>query len=432
MKDVEKILYEKGKDFDDIKAPDIMETRLRNALETKKTTRNNYRKIISIVAVFFMVFSILNFDTLAYIGKRFFGYDEILSDNLEQLNELGKGQTIGKYQKISDDITVYLDGIMLDDTQLLVFYRIVKDNGKIDELNTNVPFIYSKFDVCYHQHSTGQLNDNKTEISYVASYETPGIFDKNFDFEGTIEYEDEKFEYDIKFKLNRNKAVGKTVKLNLYKKINIGSTNIYVKKLIISPTQTIIKGNLVEMFDFAKDVISGDKRRYSDIDIKLLVNGDKEINSISRGISSSMKGIEFDCKYESLPKNIESLEMIIEKVKVYNKIDKEIKVSANYKTLIDGQYFEIINILTQNNKTYITVKSEEGTQFLDVSLFANSTELIFDRTIEGDYEKILDEEVKIYYTRTFVYKGKGDNLKMNIGSIYYNKKIGKKFKLLTK
>lgn len=432
MNNIEDILSEKGKDLKKIKAPDEMETRLRNALKTNKTRKrnNNFKKIVSIAAVLFLVFSILNFDTLAYIGKRFFGYDEILSNDIEKLNELGEGQTIGKSQKITDDIMVYLDGVMLDDTQLLVFYRVEKKDGKIDEIHANIPSIYSIIDRCYHQHSTGKMNEDKTGISYVASYETPGLFSKKFNFEGVVEYENKNYEFDIEFKLDRNKAVGKTAKVKINKKIDIGSTNVVIKKLIVSPTQTIIEGNLETKFD--KNSMYRE-RAHPDIDIKLIADGNKVINYSGKNISSSIKGTKFSCEYESLAENIESLEMIIEKVKVYNKTNEEILVCDNYNTTIDGQYFEILDVSAKNNETWITVKSEEGTQFLDVSLFAENTELQFDSTIDGDYEKVVEgEEAKIYYTRTFVFKGNGDNLRMNIGSMYYNINIDKRFELLTK
>ncbi len=432
MNNIEDILSEKGKDLKKTKAPDEMETRLRNALSAKKTIKrnNNYKRIASIAVTLFLVFSILNFDTLAYIGKRFLGYDEILRNDIEKLNELGEGQTIAKTQEITNNLSIHLDGVMLDDTQLLVFYRVEKKDGKIDEIYINPPSINSLFDRCYHQHSTGKVNEDKTEISYVASYETPGLFSKNFNFKGTVQYQNKNYEFDIEFKLDRNKAVGKTVKIDINKKINIDSTNVVIKKLIISPTQTIIEGNLETKSDRNS---MHSERVQPDIDIKLITDGNKVINYSGKNISSSIRGTKFSCEYESLPKNIESLEMIIEKVKVYNKINEEVSVHDNYNTIIDGQYFEILDVSTKENKTFITVKSEESTQFINVSLFAENTELEFDKTIVEDYEKVVEgKEVKIYYIRTFVFNGNGNNLKMNIESIYHNKNVNEKIKLLEK
>lgn len=61
----------------------------------------------------------------------------------KQLNQLGKGQTIGKSHTFSNGVSLTLDYVMLDENQLLLFYTIYDPIGHVDDHNIT-PFMSVK------------------------------------------------------------------------------------------------------------------------------------------------------------------------------------------------------------------------------------------------------------------------------------------------
>lgn len=52
-----------------------------------------------------------------------------MSGTLQQLNELGKGQLIDKSYTFKNGVKVTLDGIMLDDNKMIVFFTNYDSEG---------------------------------------------------------------------------------------------------------------------------------------------------------------------------------------------------------------------------------------------------------------------------------------------------------------
>src|SRR5699024_8561265 len=100
--------------------------RLRNALHT--TPKRSKRKISSwvLVAVSLCVIMMISYqyDALAYYGKKLFGFDEIISGTLKDLNDEGMGQTIDKTITLVDGTSLMIDGIMADENQIVLYYTL--------------------------------------------------------------------------------------------------------------------------------------------------------------------------------------------------------------------------------------------------------------------------------------------------------------------
>ena len=96
MDRIEEALEREKQKFDSLQAPDEMEWRLRRALDSGKMRRKPLRRLAMVASLIFILFFTYHFETLAYYGKSILGYDVVMSQTLRDLNELGKGQRIGK------------------------------------------------------------------------------------------------------------------------------------------------------------------------------------------------------------------------------------------------------------------------------------------------------------------------------------------------
>lgn len=136
MNNIEKLLNEEKEKIDKIEIPNNIEEKLRTALNeipVRKKKRFHMRAVAIIIIVLLLSY---NMDTLAFYGKKFIGYDSVMNGSLERLNEMGKGQLINKSHTFSDGVEVVLDGVMLDDNNIVVFYTINDPDG--DVLNKHI------------------------------------------------------------------------------------------------------------------------------------------------------------------------------------------------------------------------------------------------------------------------------------------------------
>lgn len=416
MMNIEKILEEKKKELSNISAPINLEERLYKALKGK---RNNKMKQLSLIAAsVILLFSLYNFDSLAYLGKLIIGYDNVMNSDLSKLNELGKGQILDKHQYIGDGITIYLDGIMLDDNQLLVFYRIFREDGNITDYMPSINRMDSFLRGYHYQSSTGEINDNETQIAYVASFEPPGLFTKNLEFNGSVISNNKPLEFSIPFTIDRSKAVGRTIKYNINKTFKVEGTEILFESISASPTLTRIKGDV--KFDLKKmisNLINGDIDRVSGIELELLINNEPiERRGASFGTSSPNKSY-FEIEYAALPEDANSIKIQIKNLGIYRNIDNSISLDKKSMQTYDigNEKVEVLDINEINGETFIKVKSKEYTKLYDVSLFSDKGELEYKRTETIDYEKTKDG---IFHIRTFIYDGVGENLELNINYMY--------------
>ena len=422
MMDIEKRLEEEKKEYDNIQVPKDMEERLRRVLEKEKHVKRfriNNRIIASMLFLF--IFVGYHFNTFAYYGKKLIGYEGIMSESLRDLNQMGKGQEIGKSHTFKNSVEITLDGIMVDENQMLAFYRLKDPRGKLESYSNRVEF--KGFLRTYmHRASVGEYqDDNYEEIVYIAEFDPPGIFHRNLTFEYTLQEDDYIETAHISFSLDRNKAMGHTIKENLNKTVEVEGVKVHFERIVATPTQTLIEGSIGNIVDLINP--SKEHMGFSNIDIRLLVDGE-EIEKQGSGIRTDVKGITFENTFEPLPNDIRKLEIQLKEISVLKKPNMTIDLYKSELPKIikyDNREIKIEDIQSIDSNTHITVETEKGMRLLEVDLLIDGEDAKFIETQELEYNKELDGGIN--YKRNIIFKGEGEKLQLKIGHIAYTKKI---------
>lgn len=425
MNNIEKMLKNKKKELDKINAPDNLEYRLTKALEDKQILKRNKSKLIRIIAAS-LVFLLIgyNFDALAFYGKKILGYDNVMNGAIKDLNEQGKGQIINKSYTFENDVSVKLDAIMIDDSQLLAFYTIKDPSGNAQDM---IPQLSLKglINEYFPEGGQGKSNEEGTMIKYIQSFETPYFFERTLDFKIHLFNENINEEGEISFKIDRDKAMGNTLKSSINKTIKIDREDIHFDSILASPTRTIIKGSIQNIFELAKDTISNERLRPDRIEIKLYAN-DEELQSQGGGSSTDLKGITFHKEYDPLPKDLKSLKLELVSFSGDNDVNEIIDINKEIKNKdfkIYNQNVLINNIEEKKGKTLITITTEEDVVISELYLLANEKKIELNRTTDGKHKKLKDG--KILYTRTLEFEGVGENYKLDIRRMTYSKDYNK-------
>lgn len=425
MKEIERVLGNKKMEIDELKVPEELEERLRGVLRERTSKKNTKHKrtVKAVVAVLIAVMLIgHNMDTLAFYGKKLIGYDGVMTDTLKKLNELGKGQSIDKSYTFKNGVTVTLDGIMLDDNQLLAFYTIKDQRGNVDKLNIEpIVSMEGKEGQYYVKSSVGVANDTKTEMKYKAEFGKPNLTEKELKL-SFILVEGNKIEAgNIAFILDKKKAMGYILKKNINQSIKTDETKIRFESITASPTTTHIEGTIQNIFELAVDEIIGGGFRPSNLDIKLIVNG-KEVEEQASGMSTNMDGITFSKKYEALPSDIKTLQIKLVSFEANHRVNKQVELKKNEENNtieILGQKIEINKVYESKGETYVTITTKGEEVLSKVYMIMDGKKVELRETIASKKNKNVDGTGS--NTRTLCFKGTGKELKLEIKGLRYNK-----------
>lgn len=341
MNNIEKLLNEEKKKLDKLKVPMDMETRLRTSLEeVPKIKKKNIKLRVAslILAVILLGY---NMDTLAFYGKKLVGYENIMSGTLKELNELGKGQRIDKSYTFKNGIKVTLDAIMLDDNNMVVFYTIYSPDGNVKDVDSNMGMlrVVGFGGRGFSSGGSGITNKEETEMKWVISIHNPPLFfEKSFKLEAYYTHEDGDVEYgEIPFKIDRSQAVGKSIKVNINKSIELGNRNIKIKSLVASPTSTVIKGQTQNILELGLDTINKNRLRPENIELKLIADG-KEVEKLGGGMSTDYKGSTFDTRFDALPPNTKDIQLQL--ISFSGDFDVDEKIELNIGQTKDMEILE--------------------------------------------------------------------------------------------
>lgn len=427
MEDIEKILNEKKMDIDKIEIPEELESRLYNALESSspaKVKKRNWNTIVAVACALFLLIG-YNFDALAYYGKKLFGYDQVMNGTLKQLNELGKGQPIGKSYTFKNGLTVTLDGIMVDENQLLAFYTVKDPNGAVDEIS-HISMSIKGFIREYNPESgQGKINDEKTEIKWVHSFEKPSTLEKTLNLELVLFDKNNSEKGEISFRIDPNKAMGHALKQSINKTIKAGDTKIHLESIVASPTKTVIHGKMQSIIELAKDQIFGERLRPNNINIKLIANG-REVEHQGGGMSTDMKGIRFHSEYDALPDDLESIKLNIVSFSVDRDVNKKADIKKdliNQEVEALGQNIEINKVYELEGSTYITITTREDIVLTKVVLIVDGERTSLKETINSNFKKL--ENGSIMHTRTLLFPRMGNKYQLSIEKMTYTEPYNK-------
>lgn len=434
MSKVEDMLNNKKIEIEELKIPDELEERLKGALQNVNPKRKEKSGLI--VKIASLVIAVLligyNSDTLAFYGKKLIGFDDVMTDTLKGLNELGKGQVINKSYTFKNGVKITLDGVMMDDNQLLMFYTIKSQNGNVDELNIAMGYIQGVLSKHYMKSGQGIRNEEGTEIKWQMEFEKPHFFEKNLKWSVTLKNGDEVENGEIAFELDRSKAMGHTLKKKVNKSIKFDQGEINFESIVASPTTTYIKGKIQNIFELAKDELLGEGFRPTDLDIRLIANG-KEVQLQSGGISTNLDGITFDRKFDALPKDLKTLQIKVVSLQTNNKVDEKIDLSKGKEgksVEILGQKIDINDVYEKEGKTYVTITTKEDVLLSKVYMMMEDKKVELKSTVPVNHDK--KQDGTITYTRTLCFEDTGDKLTLAIRSIRYNKTYNKEINVEVK
>lgn len=424
MQEIEKRLRQRGRELNQLEIPEGMEERLHLAL-SQCHTQKNIKKIWfskAAVAIIALLLFAYQFDTFAFYGKKLLGYDQIMTETLKQLNELGKGQTISKTYTFKSGISVTLDGIMLDDNQLLVFYTLKDPKGRVDEVNMHHAMSLKGLFREYHMESgQGNMNEEKTEMQNIFQFETPLFFEKKLHFSFSLEEGGQREAGEIPFILDRTKAMGHSLKKALHETIDVDGNKIRFDAITASPTTTVITGQIQSLWELAQDEIKGERIRPNHFDLKLIANG-KEIPVQSEGMRTDMNGITFHRQYDALPKDLKKLQLKLVGFAADHDVDYQVALSKNgqEKNLeILGQKISLHQVFDKGGDTYVEITTEEGVVLTQVDLMIDGVKKDLEETTSDQYEK--NPDGTILHTRILHFPGSGSQLILDIRRLTYQK-----------
>lgn len=429
MNNIEELLNKEKERMDNLIVPNEMEDRLRSSLNNipnKKRKRNFKIKVASIILAF-LVLS-YNADTLAFYGKKLIGYENVMNGTLQELNNLGKGQLINKSHTFSNGVKISVDGIMLDDNNMVIFYTIYSPNGNVMDISNDIHIrITGIGNRLFTYGGQGHANEDDTELKWVIStHQVPMFFEKTINFYVELN-KDIPEDGTIEFKIDRTQALGKGIKIPINKKVELDQRNITIQTLTASPTTTVVKGQIQDIFELGLDYINKDRFRPEKLEMALIVNGE-EIARQSAGMSTSMKGTNFEITYDALPKDIKDLQL---KLIAFggdhdtNEVIKLEKGETKHIKVLD-QDISIEKIYEKDGNTYITFTTEENTALSRVYLNIDGEKKELQETIPEDYDKlVIDDKAIINYTRTMKFEGTGGELELEIKKIRFTKSYDK-------
>jgi hypothetical protein len=398
---MEEMLYEKKKTLDASHAPKELESRLRNTLnqvpEKGKRTKPSWLIATAILFVFVIGY---HYDGFAYYGKKLLGFDELINNTLKDLNNQGMGQAIDKTVILRDGTVFTIDGIMSDENQMILYYTIANSNGLTDQSNELLSFSeVTGFLTRSHQESgTSILNTEKTELKGVMTYEPVSAFSKELTLHYRIPIANNQMkEATISFPYDPNQAMATEIKQSISKTVKVDQGKIEFQSITATPTSTVIKGKLnVNNFDRLPLGLSG---------IELIANG-SSIPLLGSGNKTDIKGHQFEIEYDVLPKDLETLTLIVKDFVGYQELDKKISLSqaSDVATpLPSSNHLWIRKVANTNNRIEVTIATENDILLDGVSIKTGNKEVPLTTTI-GQSEK--NGEGQTLKERTLVFEDK--------------------------
>lgn len=426
MREIEELFRTSKNQIDQVQVPDELEMRLRSALEKAEQKpipfyqRYTTQLRIAVVLVFALLVG-FNYDVIASYGKQLLGYDQVMDGTLRELNDLGKGQLIGKSQSFPNGVSLTVDYVMLDENQLLLFYTVKDPTG--DASDALSPFMSLKgfLGESQFQSSQGLINEEGSEVKYIASFEPPSPLARKLTLNFAINNQGVNIPAEITFVLDRNTAMGHTLKKELNLSISVDETKIKLESIVASPTQTVIKGSAQSIFGLALDTISGERFRPIHMDFKLIANGE-EVEKQGGGMGTDMNGITFNTDFDALPAPLKELKLELVSFGADHDVNKHYKLDqANQGQVLDilGQKVEINEIKVTETETFITLSSEASLVLTKVYLLADGKQIALEETTTDEYEKGLDGIIK--HKRTLRFLGAGEDLQLDVLRMTYSK-----------
>ncbi|WP_144460858.1 DUF4179 domain-containing protein [Siminovitchia fortis] len=428
MNDVEKLLNEEKRRLNSITAPEELESRLKDVLQSappKRLKRSPVLLKLAAIVLVFIVAAGYQYNALAYYGKKLLGFDEIMNSTLQELNDNGSGQTVDKKAALKDGTQLTIDGIIADSNQMIMYYTLRNPKG-LDEKTIDFfqPLRITGF-LTNAKFESGQYmsNNENTEIKGTMYFEPVSPFSKKLTFhyweaeDGPMEVESITFPYDP------NKAMQTELKQKINKTVKVDKGTITFKSITATPTLTVIDGKLnVGNFDRVPFPFDG---------IELIVNG-VPVDSIGSGSESGPNGTKFDLRFDALPKKLDSLKLVVNQFAGYKKLGKKIKLDTvkNKPFIIGGRDLFVKKISSTPQGLEITIATDDDVMLDEVSVETISGEVPLSTTVKQTEEE--QKDGRIIKKRTLLFETKAEPESLLIEGMHYIKHYSKKIDIPVK
>ncbi|WP_062106904.1 DUF4179 domain-containing protein [Bacillus niameyensis] len=426
MNKVEKRLGNGKELMDSIKAPESMELRLKKALDRATVKRKKHRApmwITTAVVIFFSFFIGYHYNAVAFYGKKIFGFDEVMSGTLKELNEQGMGQVVDQEKVLKGGNRLMVDGVMADENQLIVYYTVKNSDG-IDPEYLLYPIEITGFLSKSIGGGTMSLSEDGTELKGVYSFEPVSPFAKKLTMHYREDYEDGQMsDGSITFSYNPNEAFKTVMKQSLKKTFKVDKGTISIKSITATPTMTVIEGTLnVENYDRVPSPLDG---------IELIANG-QSINQIGSGRQTGLTGTKFDIKFDTLPKQLDSLKLVMKKFVGYKTVDEQIsldEVGDEPFTVGEKELF-IKEVSKTTEGVTITIATDEDVMLDGVSIDGKAGNTPLKTTLNQTY--IEHGSGRILKERTLLFATEVEPDALLIEGMHYMKVYDQEFDIPTR
>jgi hypothetical protein len=387
MNNIEERLADEKKRMESITAPEELETRLRNTLNSATPKRTKVITPIwkvAAVAIIFMVIVGNNYNAFAYYGKKLLGFDEVINGTLQKLNEAGMGQIVNETATLADGTELTINGIMSDANQLIMYYTLFNPNGVEDGTTerfrpSRITGFFTNADV---ESGTSILNENHTEIKGTMFFEPVSPFAKKLTLHYWQETENNQMsEESISFPYNPDEAMQTGIKKSIKKTLEVDLGNITFKSITATPTMTMIEGSLhVDNFD---RVNGGEFHG-----IELIANG-TPIEILGSSASSSLSGYKFDIRYDTLPEQLDTLELVMKEFVGYQKLEEKLSISSigDKAIPLNDKMLWVKNVSTTSQGVEITIATDEDVMLDGVSIQTQNKNTVLNTTVNEIYTK---------------------------------------------
>ncbi|CAM3883674.1 DUF4179 domain-containing protein [Mesobacillus thioparans] len=417
MKEIEEVLSEEKKRVDAVKAPAGFEARLRGALDEKINRKPRrtypYFKLAAVAVIFFMLAG-YNYNAFAYYGKKLFGFDDVISGTMKDLNEKGMGQVVDQRTTLFDGTELVIDGIMTDENQLVMYYTLSNPQGLEDTLSDLFsPGKITGFLTNAHVESgVAKLNDEGTELKGTGHFEPVNPFARKL----TLHFDQgpENKEVQITFPYEPNKAMQTQIKQSIKKTVAVDNGTLTFKTITATPTTTVIKGTM--------DVPAFDRIHYGFTGVELMANG-RFMDQLGSGVETSMSGSKFELRFDALPEKLESLELVVKDFIGYKKLDEQIPL-AEGRFSLGGNELWIQDISVTERGVEVTFATDSNLLLDGVKIESGNKQTELKTTINQTEEK--QEDGRILNKRTMVFDTKSEPEYLLIEGIHYVKQYNKK------
>lgn len=430
MNNIEEQLAAEKQRLENKKAPEELKNRLRATLDTAPSRKpKRIAPIWKAAAILILIAAIFgsNYNALAYYGKQLFGFDELMGGTLKQLNDNGMGQSIEEKITLKDGTDFTINGIIADANQLIMYYTLFNQHG-LDQSHEPIRLdsINGFWTKSYPASGTSIMNEEQTEIKGILTFDSVNPFAKKL----TLHYmqmpysAEQMSEGTLTFSYNPNQALQTQLRQSINKTLKVDQGSLTFQSITATPTQTVIRGTMrVNNYDRVPNALDGIELRANGIEIPIKGSGSQ---------SSYGSKISFEIRYDALPQQIQSLELIMDHFVGYQSLDKKLSLTNVGTDLfkLGEENLWIKDVSVNSDHVEITIATEEDVMLDGVSIETQGENTPLQTTVRQDLVK--QANGTLLKQRTLLFNTKNKPEYLLVKGVHYMKAYNKTIEIPVK